>query len=278
MNFSHFYPAGCLFGMTEQNDTLFVLSEVCELRAVQDGDTLKTTQQGKMKLTTTTGADDLTPFGLSIDTPLDVYHSENGRTWQSVGAANQTIMVDKLGYYMIGTSLKNDQAVPEIEAMINEAASVLHLHITDNIGLRTSTLMIMINGMNREYSIISESDFEVSLTPDDLQHSLTIFATIFDLSGNQGKLFLAYNIDMADNIDDVAADQEKPEIHLSRSTLNVSHAQPGSAITLFSIKGEIVAKGHADDNGYAHIQTNSLQKGLYIVTLSNGMAKKLLVR
>ena len=278
VSFSHFYPAGSLIGMTEQNDTLFVLSEVCKMDAFQDGDTLKTTQQGKMKLVTTTGADDLTPFGISTDTPLDVYHSDDGEIWQNVGTANQTIMVDKLGYYMIGTSLKNDQAVPEIEATIDEAASVLRLHITDNIGLRTSTLIIMINGMSRSYSIISESDFEVSLTPDDLQHSLTIFATIFDLSGNQGKLFLAYNIDMADNIDDVTAEQEKPEIHLSRSLLNVSHAQPGSAITLFSIKGEIVAKGHADAKGHAHIHTNSLQKGLYIVTLSNGMSKKLFVK
>jgi hypothetical protein len=37
---SHFYPAGCLIGLTEQNDTRFVLSEVCELNGIQDGDAL----------------------------------------------------------------------------------------------------------------------------------------------------------------------------------------------------------------------------------------------
>ena len=94
---------------------------------------------------------------------------------------------------------------------------MLRLHISDNIGLRINTLNIMINGMIRDYHVISESDFEVSLTPEELQHTLTIFATIFDLSGNQGKTFLAYNVDMTDNIDDVdvVPEQEKPDIHLS---------------------------------------------------------------
>ena len=74
----HYYPAGDLLGITEQGDTLFVVSEVIDIIATQGVDTLRTTQAGQFQMETTIGVDDLTPFGFPEDTPLGLYHAEEG--------------------------------------------------------------------------------------------------------------------------------------------------------------------------------------------------------
>ena len=135
VKFDHYYPAGCLFGFTEEGDTLFVISEVCELNAVQASDTLKTTQQGKIQLETYIGADDLTPFGFPETHPLGVYYSEDGRIWQYLGPAGTTLMVDKLGAYMMATSVNNDVEAPVINAMLDDETGLLHVNVSDNIGV-----------------------------------------------------------------------------------------------------------------------------------------------
>lgn len=280
--FSHFYPAGLLLGVTDLGDTLFVASEVCDLIAIQGTDTLKTTQQGAMKLETTIGADDLTPFGFSEDTPLDVYYSEAGRedVWQYLGPAGTTIMSDRMGKYMMATSIKNDVIAPEVMADLDEETGILHIKVNENIGLRVNTLSVLVNGMKRDVVVINESNFEVYMTEEDMQSMLTLYITINDLAGNQGSLFQLFNLDSddPDGIKTVKTENDKTEIQLSKNALKVEGAEPNATFMLFSLKGDVIAKDKTDNSGKAQVRLNHLSSGVYVVTLSNGKAKKFLIK
>ena len=195
IGFSHYYPAGCQLGITEEGDTLFVISEVCELDAVYGTDTLQTTHQGMMKLETTIGADDLTPFGFSDTQPLDVYYSDDeGETWQNIGRAGTTLMVDRLGAYMLATSLKNDMMPPQITAVLNEESGLMHINVTDNICTKMSTLQVLVNGEQRNVAVINESNFELPLTSEELMDTLLVDITVEDLAGNLGRLYQILNV------------------------------------------------------------------------------------
>ena len=277
MEFSHFYPAGDLLGISDQDDTLFVVSEVCNLTAMQGIDTLQITQSGQFKLDTTIGIDDLTPFGFSEDTPLDVYYSESGSNiWHYVGPAGTTIMTDKLGAYMMGTSIKNDTLVPEVEATYYNDTQILHLHISDNIGIRTNSLCVYINGEARDITMINESSFEVQLTARDMDYMMTVYVIVNDLAGNQGCLFQLFNLDKPDLSDIINIEKEtrKTKIYLSKNMLKIEDAEPDVTVMLFSIKGEVLVNEKSDKYGKAQINLNHLPTGIYIVTLSNGGSKK----
>ena len=281
VEFSHFYPAGDLLGVTDMGDTLFVTSEVCNLMAIQGTDTLNSTQLGQFKLETTIGADDLTPFGFTEDTPLDVYYSEEGSDiWHYLGPAGMTIMTDKLGAYMIATSIKNDVIAPEIMADLDEETGLLHIKVNENIGLRVNTLSVLVNGMKRDVTAINESNFEVYLSEEDMQYMLTLYITINDLAGNQGSLFQIFNIDKddPDGIRSVESEKDKIKIVIVKNTLKVEGAEPNTTIMLFSLKGDVIAKNKTDNSGKAQVRLNNLSSGVYIVTLSNGIAKKFLIK
>ena len=280
--FSHFYPAGLLLGVTDQGDTLFVASEVCDLIAIQGTDTLKTTQQGAMKLETTIGADDLTPFGFQEDTPLDVYYSEEGREdiWHYLGPAGTTIMTDRMGKYMMATSIKNDVIAPNVMADLDEETGLLHIKVNENIGLRVNTLSVLINGMKRDVTVINESNFEIYLSEEDMQSMLTLYVTINDLAGNQGSLFQLFNLDKddPDGIKSIETEKDKTEIFLSKNVLKIEGAEPNATLMLFSLKGDVIAKDKTDNSGKAQVRLNHLSSGVYVVTLSNGKAKKFLIK
>ena len=281
LGFSHFYPAGDLLGITEQGDTLFVISEVCDLSANEGATALASTQTGKFKLESSIGADDLTPFGFREDQALDVYYSEAGSddVWQYVGPAGTPLEVDRMGKYMMATSIKNDPLAPVVEATLNDDAYTLHIHVSDNIAVRTSSLRVFINGEARDFTMLSESDFEVELTSKDLDYMMTVFITANDLAGNQGRLFQMFNLDKPDSIEQVETESEKQtEIHLSKNLLKVENAEPDITVTLFSLKGEIIAKGETDGFGKALIRISHLPAGIYIATLSNGKSKKFSVK
>ena len=278
-SFSHFYPAGCLLGITEENDTLFVLSEVCELMVVEGNDTLKTTQQGNFTLDSTIGIDDLTPFGFSEETPLGVYQSElDSDVWHYVGPAGSTLLTNKLGSYMIATSIKNDVITPEILADYDKTYGVIHLNIKDNIGVRIGSLSITINGEEKEFSMISESSIDVYLTDEEMQHMLTLYVTINDLAGNQGTLFQMYNLDMPTTIEDVKTEEDKTSVQFKDHQLKVEGAKANATICVFSVNGNLVAKAKADEQGRATVQLSSVPDGLYVFTISNGKSGKILVK
>ena len=275
----HYYPAGDLLGITEQGDTLFVVSEVIDIIATQGVDTLRTTQAGQFQMETTIGVDDLTPFGFPEDTPLGLYHAEEGsKIWSYVGPAGSTIMTDKLGAYMIATSIKNDVITPEILADYDKTYGVIHLNIKDNIGVRIGSLSITINGEEKEFSMISESSIDVYLTDEEMQHMITLYVTINDLAGNQGTLFQMYNLDMPTTIEDVKTEDDKTSVQFKDHQLKVEGAKANATICVFSVNGNLVAKAKADEQGRATVQLSSVPDGLYVFTISNGKSGKILVK
>ncbi len=281
LKLSHHYPAGDLLGMTEQGDTLFVVSDVIHIAAYQDDNMLTHTQQGNFSIEGIPGADDLVPFGFREDQPLDVYYSgEDSDIWHYLGPAGTTIMTDKLGAYMMGTSIKNDVLSPEILADYDEQTGVLHIKVNENIGLRVNTLSVTINGVAKDVTAINESNFEVYLSEEEMKYMLTLYVTVYDLAGNQGHLFQIFNLDKPDSIEDIKMEQgkENAEIYLSRNMLKVTGSEADATIMLFSVKGDVITKGRTDDSGQAEIRLSHLPAGIYIVTLSNGMVKKFIIQ
>lgn len=198
--------------------------------------------------------------------------------WQYVGPAGTPLNIDRMGKYMMATSIKNDIKTPEIEATLHGDARLMHIHVSDNIGIRTSSISVFINGEARDITMLSESDFEVQLTQHDMDYMITLFVTANDLAGNQGQLFQVFNMDKPDSIEDVETEKAKAAIHLSSTQLKVEGAEPDVTVMLFSIKGDVIGKTLTDGNGNAQLRINRLPAGIYIVALSNGQARKFAVR
>ena len=57
---------------------------------------------------------------------------------------------------------------------------------------------VYINGEARDITMLSESDFEVQLSDQDMEYMMTIYITVNDLAGNQGRFFQTFNIDKPD--------------------------------------------------------------------------------
>ena len=282
LNFSHFYPAGCLLGVTNTNDTLFVISEVCYLKANNNGENLTTTQHGNISLTTTIGADDLTPFGFPETQPLDVYYSKSGsEIWHYLGPAGTTLQTNKLGTFMMGTSIKNDVIAPNITAEYNKSMGLISLNVKDNIGIRTSSLSVTVNGVQKEVEIINESSFNVYLTEQELKYMMTVLVTVNDLAGNQGRLFEMYNLDMPTGIEAIAADNNTDDnttVKVSHRQLNITGAEAHATIHVFSMKGDLVATAQTDDEGCATIKLTMQPNGLYVFTISSGKSGKIVLK
>ena len=197
LSFSHYYPDGDLFAVTDQGDTLFVVSEVTTLGAMRDGSNLQTSHRGSFRLDTYVGNDDLSPFGLSEDTQLDIYHAVKGTdVWHYVGKAGTPVMVDSLGQYILATSIHNDHTAPEVTMDFNPQSRILNIALSDNIGVRVGTLQVMINNELRKAEAQNEYNYSVELTDDDMKYLIEVYATVNDLAGNKGELYQMFNLDM----------------------------------------------------------------------------------
>ena len=249
LEFSHFYPAGDLLGVTDQGDTLFVVSEVCDLTAMQGTNTLQTTQNGQFKLDTTIGVDDLIPFGFPENTPLDVYYSEKGsNVWRYVGPAGTNLVTDKFGAYMMATSIKNDIMAPEISMNFDEDAELLILHVSDNIGVRTKSLNVYVNGEVKDFNMIDESSFEVQLAPEDMDYRLDVYVSAYDLAGNKADVVQMFNLDKPEKV----SIQNQPDTDISQleNTLYiepVSATAGGEVILSVKMKNKVEAEGFQFD-------------------------------
>ena len=248
ISLSHFYPMGKLLGITDQNDTLFVVSEVFDLKAVQGTDTLKTTKNGKIKLETHVGADDLTPFGFSLNTPMAIYQAEPGSStdsWHYVGQAGTDIMVDKLGYYMIATSIKNDMIAPEIFADLYTDTGILHFNVTDNIAIRTNSFKVYVNGEVKDATMLSESIFEVQLNSEELNYKLDINVSVYDLAGNKTEIRQIFQIDKPEK---PLFENSVPETDISQLDniiyITRQNGKPGDMLTIpVNMKNSIEVEG-----------------------------------
>ena len=85
---------------------------------------------------------------------------------------------------------------PNIEMSFDPNTNRLYLTVSDNIGVRTSTLQIMICGQLRECTQLNEQNYMVELTDDDMQYLLEVYATVYDIAGNQGSASQMFNLNM----------------------------------------------------------------------------------
>lgn len=180
---------------------------------------------------------------------------------------------------MMATSIKNDIVAPEIIADLDDKTGLMHIKVNENIGLRINTLQVLVNGELREVEMINESNFELQLSKEDIEYMLVVDISVYDLAGNKGSQFLIFNIDKPEpsDIEEKQIDN-KTEIQLNRRTLTVNGATPNATVTVYAINGLVQAKEQTDVNGQATIDLNSLLEGVYIITTSNGKAKKFYVK
>ena len=262
----HFYPMGRLLGITDQNDTLFVVSEVFSLEAVEGTDTLKTTKNGKIKLETHIGADDLTPFGFTTDTPLDVYQEDPGTSiWHYVGPAGTTLMVDKMGSYMMATSIKNDVIAPDISMVFYKDAGIIHMTVTDNIAIRTNSLNVYVNGELKDIMMINETTFEVQLSPEDLNYRLYVNASVYDIAGNNKEILPVFQPSKPEKETDEDYTYPDTDITALDNVIYIAplKAKPGDELTIsVNMKNAVPMEGFSFDL--------SLPEGISFVTDEDG--------
>lgn len=217
----HYYPAGDLLAITNDGDTVFVVSEVCNVIAQYGDSVFKKTQRGEFEITGYVGADDLTPFGFPENQHLDVYYCEDGsKIWQYVGPAGMPLKVDKLGAYMMAISIKEDVESPNITAMFNEETGLMHINVSDNIGVRVNSLQVYVNGERKEVVMINEANFELLLSEEELMDTIMVNISIEDLAGNQGSLTQMFNVNPHLLLGDVNGDKD---INVNDVMMIVSH-------------------------------------------------------
>ena len=267
VKYTHYYPAGDLFAVTDKNDTLFVVSDVANLTATFGSDTLTVAQNGKFKLDTHIGVDDLTPFGLAEDLSLDIYRSdENSNVWHYIGNAGSTLEVNELGSYVLATPLASDVASPDITFDLDDDTRKLYISISDNIGARSSSLHLAINGEKREVTPLSTSFFEIQLSEEDYEYRLDVYASVYDIAGNKGELSQMFNLDKPAkvSIEDLP-DTDITELENTIYTESLS-ATAGNDVTLsVKMKNSVEAESFQFDL--------ELPKGVTVVTDEDGFAE-----
>ena len=284
LGFGHYYPAGELLACTNQGDTLFVVSEVCDLSAMQGEEALTASQNGKFQMETSVGVDDLTPFGFPRDMALDVYHADPGSDiWEYVGPAGQTTMVDKMGSYIMATPIANDIQAPELDARIYDDAGCMRLVITENIGLRLNTLQIYVNGSARTPIAIDEWNYIIPLTADDQNTMITFYASIRDLAGNEGHVLRLFHMEKdevdPDGIEQIeASEPSSATIAVNHRDIIVSDCKPSVHAAVFTVSGQVMAEGKTDASGRLVLSLPDSNSGIYLVALSNGTTKKIYLK
>ena len=267
IKFTHFYPSGDLLGVTDKGDTLFVVSEVAELSAVYNNNQLKTTHNGYFKLDSYVGADDLTPFGFPEDQALDVYHANEGSDiWHYVGPAGSTLQVDSLGAYILATSLQNDKIAPEIIADLDLSTGLIHIAVSDNIGVRSKSIQVVVNGDIREAVMVNESNFFVQLFDDDLEYKIDVYITIYDVAGNKGEARQTFNPELPAKVN--IEDQPDTDITEIENTVyaEMITSAAGNDVTLsVKMKNSVEAESFQFDL--------ELPKGVTVVTDEDGFAE-----
>ena len=244
-----FYPAGDLFAITDEQDTLFVVSDVFNLNAELDGEELQIAPYSSFLLDTHSGADDLTPFGLPATLPLGIYHSDaDSNIWHYIGPADTPVMVDQLGSYILATSVKNDTKQPELLMSFNEESSSLFITASDNIGIRVESLQVMINGNYYEAEVVGDGLYAISLTNEDLQYRLDVYASIYDIAGNKFETYQLFQVDKpAATGVDLQLDTDISQLDNVVYIEPVS-AKPGEELTLsVKMKNSVQAEGFGFD-------------------------------
>ena len=192
-DFSYAYPAGEATGICKQDgDEFVIISDIFYMRAQYNGMPLLNAPNGDFTILPEVGADDLATLSLHPDSPVMLYYlpmrAENNE-WQRVGEAKGTYKCSGLGNYALGVSLSQDNDPPMITCYPDRPENRLLVEVEDNIGIRWSSLSIIVNGTPRTFHKTSKhTQVTVPLAEGELAEGKipNIFITVEDLAHNKG--------------------------------------------------------------------------------------------
>ncbi len=192
-DFSYAYPAGEATGICKQDgDEFVIISDIFYMRAQYNGMPLLNAPNGDFTILPEVGADDLATLSLHPDSPVMLYYlpmRAGNNEWQRVGEAKGTYKCSGLGNYALGVSLSQDNEPPMITCYPDRPENRLLVEVEDNIGIRWSSLSIIVNGTPRSFHKTSKhTQVTVPLAEGELADGKipNIFISVEDLAHNKG--------------------------------------------------------------------------------------------
>ncbi len=277
-NFQYYYPGGDVLGITEQKDTFVVISDIFFLNASYNTKVLKKAPNGKFKLTSTVGIDDLSLLSIQDNTPVAVYYKPiDEKEWKNIGSANSTLSIDGLGVYALGIEMNADTEAPIVEITKEKEDNKVYIRIKDNIGVKWNSVMIIINGQLRKYEKISNEIIVVNLDTDEKNSELHINATVTDLAGNNTVKYAVFN--QYNGLSDIEAAKHislYPNPASESVTIKLANEINNEKVTISDISGKIVYK-QTFTGLSTTINLNEFKKGIYFVKVGN-ITRKLLIK
>ena len=251
-DFSYAYPAGEATGICKQDgDEFVVISDIFFMRATYNDQQLQKAPNGEFRIHPEVGIDDLTTLSLKPDSKVMLYYLPLGaqnNEWQRIGEARGVYSCMGLGNYALGVSLQQDKEAPVVTCFPDRVHNRLLVEVEDNIGIRWSSLSIVVNGKVRKYQKTAKhSQVVVPLMEGELADGLipTIIITVEDLAHNKGS-YEQYNPD--DLTVDRVVDSEilpicYPNPARAYVDVRLADAWLGASYYLYTSDGKLVGQG-----------------------------------
>ncbi|MDO4723081.1 hypothetical protein, partial [Porphyromonas circumdentaria] len=192
-NFSYAYPAGEATGICKQDgDEFVIVSDIFFIRAIYNNQSLLQAPNGTFAVSPEIGVDDLSTLSLNPNSKVTLYYlplNAKNNEWQRIGEAKGTYQCSGLGNYALGVSLQQDREAPVVTCFPDREHNSLLVEVEDNIGIRWSSLSIVVNGVARNYRKTSKhTQVLVPLAEGELAEGAipTIVITVEDLARNKG--------------------------------------------------------------------------------------------
>jgi len=201
----YYYPEGEVKGITENEDTIIIVSDLFYLNALENEEYLTKAPNGEYMIIATLGKDDLAFLGMNENTEAEVFHRPLDELyWRSIGSANgDTLKYDGLGNLAIGVYLDADYESPTVDIQQNEN-NQFSAFISDNTGIDWSTVSVSINGNNVAFNrvnLTNEIIFNIDslLISENKDYIITVHA--YDLLNNYG--FANLSAETGTNADEI---------------------------------------------------------------------------
>ena len=251
-DFSYAYPAGEATGICKQDgDEFVVISDIFFMRATYNDQQLQKAPNGEFRIHPEVGIDDLTTLSLKPDSKVMLYYLPLGaqnNEWQRIGEARGVYSCTGLGNYALGVSLQQDKEAPVVTCFPDRVHNRLLVEVEDNIGIRWSSLSIVVNGKVRKYQKTAKhSQVVVPLMEGELADGLipTIIITVEDLAHNKGS-YEQYNPDdlTVDRVSDsVLLPTCYPNPARAYVDVRLADAWHGASYYLYTSDGKLVGQG-----------------------------------
>lgn len=184
----YYYPEGEIKGITENEDTIIVVSDLFYLNALENGEYLSKAPNGEYMISATLGKDDLAFLSINENTKAEIFYRPLDEVyWRSIGQANgDTLKYDGLGNLAVGVYLETDIESPRVEIHQNED-NQFSAFVSDNTGIDWSTVTVSINGEHITYNRVELTN-EIVFSIDSLSEIKDYIITVdaYDLLDNYG--------------------------------------------------------------------------------------------